>query len=181
MEETIEKIKNETDVFSKAKLIRYLLIERGMKVIELAKKLSLTSPYICHLNRLNEIPEAIVDGYYSKLVDISHLFLLSRIKDKKKMIEVYEKVLADDLTIRQTEELISEIVHQVKDKGSYLGLEEKNTLKEKLIKKYPDMKPSINQTRVKGKIEIEIRGNLEETSKKIKEIFNELSSVKDSI
>lgn len=181
MDETIEKIKGETDIFTKAKLIRHLLINEGIKVIDLAKKLSLTSSYICHLNRLNDLPEAIVDGYYSKLVNISHLFLISRIKDKKKMVEIYEKVLTDNLTIRQTNELIDEVVHQVKASGNYLSLEEKDALKKALIKKYPELMLSISQTRVKGRIEILIKGNLRETSKKIKEIFNELSSVKDSL
>ena len=79
MDETIEKIKKETDVFSKAKLIRYLIREKNVKVIDLAKKLSLTPSYICHLNRLNSLSEIIVDGYYSHLISTSHLFLLSRI------------------------------------------------------------------------------------------------------
>jgi len=174
MDETIEKIKKETDVFSKAKLIRYLLREKNYKVIDLAKKLSLTSSYICHLNRLNHISEMIVDGYYSKLINISQLFLLSRIKDLKKMFTVYEKVLSDDLTIRQTEELIREIIYEVKTKGSFLKPQNKAELIEAVEKKYPDLKVNISQTRTKARINLEIKGSLEKTTKLTKDIIKKL-------
>ncbi|KKQ24176.1 MAG: ParB-like protein partition protein [Candidatus Roizmanbacteria bacterium GW2011_GWC2_37_13] len=175
MDETIEKIKNETDVFAKAKLIRYLLREKNFKVIDLAKKLDLTSSYICHLNRLNSLSEIIVDGYYSKLVNISHLFLLSRIKDKKKLIEIYEKVLTDNLTIRQTEELIREVLYEIKTKGSYLKVKDKRELIENFEKKYPDLEVNISQTRMRAKIIFEIKGNLEKTTKFVKELERSIS------
>lgn len=175
MDEIIQKIKSETDIFSKARLIRHLLREKEMKVIDLAKTLSMTSSYICHLNRLNNLPEAIVDGYYSHLINISHLFLLSRIKDEKKLMAVYEKVLSDNMTIKQTEELISELVYEVKLNGVYMKLDEKNKLKENIKKKHPEIDVSIIQTRSRAKVNLLIKGSLEETSKKIKKIINELT------
>jgi ParB family chromosome partitioning protein len=179
MDDSIEKLKLEKDIFSKAKLVRFLLKEKDIKVMDLAAKLSLTSSYICHLNRLNEIPEIIIDGYYSNLVNISHLFILSRIKDKKKMLEIYEKILSDNLTIRQTDDLISELIHQVKASGKYLIPEEKFKLKEDLEKRFPNMKTSITQTRSRTKINLELKGSLEETSAKTKKIFNELLGAED--
>ena len=176
MDDIIEKIKKETDVFSKAKLIRYLLREKNIKVIELAKKLSLTSSYVCHLNRLNNLSEIIVDGYYSKLIGISHLFLLSRVSDQKKMFLVYENILSNDLTIRQTEELIREIIYEVKTKGSFLKPQDKTGLIETVAKKYPDLKVNISQTRTKARINLEIKGSLDRTTKLTKEIINKLEA-----
>lgn len=176
MEDTIEKIKKETNVFSKAKLIRYLLREKNIKVIDLAKKLSLTSSYICHLNRLNHISEIIVDGYYSNLVNISQLFLLSRIKNSKKMLEIYEKILSDDLTIRQTEELIREVIYEVKTKGSFLKPQDKAELIETVGMKYPNLKINITQTRTKARINLEIKGSLDQTTKLTKEIIKKLEA-----
>ncbi len=175
MEDTIEKIKKEADVFSKAKLIRYLLVEKDFRVKDLAQKLLITSSYLCHLNRLNNLPDIIVDGYYSKLVDISHLFLISRVKDEKKLLEIYEKVLSDNLTIKETEELIRAVVYQVNVKGSFILAEDKARLSGEIERKFPGVKASINQTRIKTKIELEIKGDLEESSKTAKEVLKKLT------
>ncbi|MBI5127720.1 hypothetical protein HZA76_04670 [Candidatus Roizmanbacteria bacterium] len=175
MDDVVEKIKKEQDVFSKAKLIRFLLVEKDFRVKDLAQKLSITSSYLCHLNRLNNLPDIIVDGYYSKLVDISHLFLISRVKDEKKLLEIYEKVLADNLTIKQTEELIRAAVYQVNSKGSFILEEDKTRMSREIERKFPGAKISISQTRIKTKIELEIKGDLEDSSKTAKEILKKLT------
>lgn len=180
MDAAIEKIKTETDVFAKARLIRHLLHDKEMRVIDLAKALLMTSSYICHLNRLNNLPEAIVDGYYSRLINISHLFLLSRIRDGKKLMAVYEKILSYNLTIRQTEDLINEIVHEIRSGGAYMRTDEKNKLKEKLEKKFPEIEASIIQTRSRVRINLLVKGSLENTSKMIKKIFSGLTGQADS-
>lgn len=170
MEEILEKIKKEVDVFKKAKLIKYLLKEKKLKVYQLAEKLSITPAYLCHLNRLNNLPDIVVDGYYSKLITISHLFLISRVKDEDKIIKIYEKVLADNLTIRQTEELIREVIYEIKDKGNYLKTKEKQKIIEGIKNKYQKVEVKISQTRTRGSLFIEIKGNLETTSKILKEL-----------
>lgn len=179
MDEAIEKIKNEKDVFSKAKLIRYLLREKNYRVIDLAKTLSITPAYICHLNRLNTLPVIIIDGYYSKLISISILFVISRIKDEKKLIEIYEKILGENLTVSQTEDLIREELYQIKNKGNYLKATEKVAMLNKINKKFPNLKTKISQTRTKTKILLEIPGNLLESSKTTKEIVSALTTGED--
>lgn len=179
MEQILEKIKKEKDVFIKARLIKYLLVEKQLKVKDLAEKIGMTSSYICHLNRLNHLPEAVVDGYYSNLINISTLFTLSRIKDQDKLINIYEKVLANNLTLQQLDELIREELYQIKDKGEFLKKEEKENLVNKFKNKYNEAQIKIIQTRTKGKILIEIKGNLEKTSKYLRKIINELLKVKD--
>jgi len=95
----IEQIKKEEDIFTKAKLIKFLRKKKDIPLKDIARKLQLTSSYVCHILRLNNLPEIIVDGYYSKQITISHLFILSRVKDKNKLISIYEKVLTDSLTV----------------------------------------------------------------------------------
>lgn len=175
MDEAIGRIKNESDVFSKAKLIRHLLKEKNVKVADLAGKLSMTSSYLCHINRLNKLPDIVIDGYYSHLINISHLFLISRVNDEKKLIEIYEKVLSDNLTVKQTEDLIREVVYEVKNKGNYIKPKDKSELIKKIKDKIPDSGVLITQTRTRGKIFFEIKGSLEKSSKLIKEIVNKLA------
>lgn len=174
IDEVIERIKNEEDIFSKAKLIRYLLRDKDMKVYELAKGLGIQPSYVCHINRLNRIPDIIVDGYYSKLITRSHLFIISRVKDLKKMIEIYEKVLEQNLSIRGTENLIREYIYGVKEKGSYIKEKDREAMLSAISKKYPSIKVKILQTRVHGKLTFEINGSLEKSSATIKEIVSKL-------
>jgi len=170
MDELIERIKNEKDIFSKAKLIKHLLKEKSIKVVDLAGKLWMTSSYLCHLNRLNNLPEIVIDGYYSGLVNISHLFLISRVKEEKKLIQIYEKILSDNLTVKQTEDLIREIVYEIKNKGNYIKKKEKEDLIYRIKNRFPDANINITQTRTKSKVMIEIKGNLEKTSKMLREL-----------
>lgn len=173
-EKLIDNIKKEEDIFNKAKQITYVLKEKGLKIKDLAKELGFTSPYICHLLRLNKLPDIIIDSYYSKSINISHLFILSRINNQEKMLEAFEEILKKNLTVFQTEELVREYLYGIKTKGSHLRLKVKEEMLKKLSEKYPETKIKIIQTRVKGKIIIEIKGDLAKTSKIISAITNQL-------
>jgi hypothetical protein len=173
-EETIkivEQMKKETDVFAKAKLILHLKEKSEMRTIDLAKALEVQPSYICHLLRLNRIPEIVLDGYYSSLITLSHLFVISRIKDKKKVIEAYERILSNSLSVLQTEEMVRDILYSVKPGGGRITEDER----EKFIKRVTDkdnrLKIGIIQTRIKGRITVEIKGNFKETSAALREIM----------
>jgi hypothetical protein len=179
MDEIIERIKKENDVFSKAKLIRHLLREKEIRVVDLAGKLGMTPAYICHLNRLNTLPEAVIDGYYSKLINISTLFLLSRIKDKQKLIAIYEKVLTYNPTLKEIEDLIHEEIYQISNRGDFIKKEDREKMIDRLKKKVKNAEIKISQTRTRGRIIFEIKGNLEETSKTIKKIIGAMTKESD--
>lgn len=171
----IEEINKETDIFAKAKKIDSLVHEKNFRIIDIAKALGKTSSYICHLLRLAKLPEIIVDGYYSKLVSISHLFILSRIKDKKKLFQVYEQLIAGNFTVQNTEELVRETLYEIHSVGNRLKKEEINQVIEEIKKNNPDLDIKIIQTRIKGKIILEIKGSLENTSTVLKKILEKLS------
>lgn len=174
MDEYIKKFNLQKDIFEKAKIINFLIREKNFKIKEIAKAFNLSSSYICHLKRILNLPEIIIDGYQSKLISISHLFLLSRIKDDKKLIKIYEKILAENLTTQQVEDLIREELYQIKNKGKYLSEKDKDILIYEFNKKFPEANLKIIQTRTYGKIFIKIKGNLEKTSKLIKKIISEI-------
>src|SRR3972149_9624057 len=152
VDEVIEKIKKETDIFSKARLISYLRRERGVKVIDIAKKLGIKSSYVCHIHRLNKLPDIIIDAYYSKSITISHLFLLSRIDDKGKMVDVYEQILTHGLSVKATEDKIRECLYQVKDKGNFIRDKERQQMVSDMLERHPEVDLKIIQTRTKSKV-----------------------------
>lgn len=168
MDDEIERIKLANDIFLKAKLVAEILKNREIRVSDLAGKIGYTSSYICHLKRLNRLPESIVDGYYSKQIDKSHLFLLSRIDDQAKALVVYERILTDNLTLREAEDFIREILYQFNDSGDFVGTETKKDIVEYLKKRFPNIEVKIRQTRNLVKIVLQLNGNLETTSKLIR-------------
>lgn len=171
IEALVMKLKSETDPFIKAKLIKRLTKDHQLKLVELAEKVSLKPSYLCHFLRLNRLPEIVIDGYYNKDISLSHLFVISRLKQFDQIMSVYEKVLAKNLTVIQTEDLVRQILHGIKNEGKTLSTEEK----EKFLSQFSDgIQAKIIQTRIKSKLIIEIRGSLEKTTKIIRSIIQQI-------
>jgi ParB family transcriptional regulator, chromosome partitioning protein len=171
----LNQIKEEKDIFQKSRLLEYLINEKNQRVTDLAKETGYQSSYICHLLRLKKIPDVLIDGYYSKSISSSHIFIISRLNEKKQMIELYEKILSENYTVKQTEEAVRKYLYQVKSIGKYIKEEDKERLTKKIKKIYPDFNISIIQTRIKGKVIFEVKGDLETTSKVIRHVLEKLS------
>lgn len=171
----LTQIKQDKDIFQKSRLIEYIINEKKLRIVDLAKKIGFKSSYICHLLRLKKIPEAIIDGYYSKSISSSHIYILSRLNDKKQMIELYEKILGENYTVKQTENAVRDYLYQVKSIGKYINKETVEKLKEKIMEKHPEVGVKIIQTRIKGKIVLEVKGDLKKSSEIIKLILKKLT------
>lgn len=171
----ISQIKNSTDPFNKAKLLDFLQSQKQIRISDLGKLLVMKPSYICHFLRLNRLSEMIVDGYYSKLISLSHLFIISRIKDPKKLMAVYEKILSNNLTVSQTEELVRDVIHGIKSKGQYLDENYKADIITKLSAMYKDIKVKLIQSRIKSKLILEIRGSLDESNKTLTKIIEKIT------
>jgi len=171
----LKKIKEDRDIFQKSRLLEYVIKEKNLRIIDLADKIGYKPSYICHLLRLKKIPDVVIDGYYSKSISSSHIYVLSRLNDKGEMIELYEKILGENFTVKQTENEVRNYLYQVKSIGKYIKKEDQKKLKIKIKEKYPDLDIEIIQTRIKGRVILEVKGNLETSSKIIKHVLEKLS------
>lgn len=174
-EKIILQLKEEKDIFNRARLLQYLIKEKGIRNKDLALKLGIKPSYLCHLLRLNKLPPLIVDGYYSKLISMSHLLVLSRLNDEKTMTKIYEMILAGNLSVAQTEEKVREALHQIKDGGKYVSPEKIKSLITKIKKDFPNAKIKLIQTRIKGKLIFEIKGSLKNSSFFLERIIDKLT------
>jgi len=170
LEKYFEEFKKTDDIFTKAKIIKILNKQEGIKIIDLSKKLGLKPSYLCHILRLNRLPEIVIDSYYGRLISKSHLFVLSRLKTKESIIAIYEKILSKNLTVVETENLVREYLYQIKDQGSYLSLKEKEGIIKKIKNIFKDISVKITQSRIKSKLILEIKGNLNRTTEILKKI-----------
>ncbi|MEK7177759.1 MAG: hypothetical protein AAB705_02960 [Patescibacteria group bacterium] len=171
----LDQIKTDKDIFQKSRLLEYIIKEKNLRIIDLANKIGYKSSYICHLLRLKKIPDVVVDGYYSKSISSSHIYVLSRLNDKKQMIDLYEKILGENYTVKQTEEAVREYLYQVKSIGKYINKESTEKLIQKIKQKYPVLNIQIIQTRIKGKVIFEVKGDLEKSSKMLRQILEKLT------
>ncbi|MFA5769969.1 MAG: hypothetical protein WC894_00560 [Patescibacteria group bacterium] len=171
----LKQIKEDKDIFQKSRLLEYIIKEKNLRIIDLANKIGYKSSYICHLLRLKKIPDVVIDGYYSKSISSSHIYVLSRLNDKKQMVDLYEKILGENYTVKQTESAVRNYLYQVKSIGKYINKENVEKLTNKIKDKYPEINMQIIQTRIKGKIILEVKGDLEITSKEIKKILVKLT------
>lgn len=170
----LNQIKSDKDIFQKSRLIDYVIKEKKLRIIDLANKIGYKPSYLCHLLRLKKVPDVVVDGYYSKSISSSHIYVLSRLNDKKQMIELYEKILGENYTVKQTESAVREYLYHVKSIGKYLNKEDTEKFIKKIKEKHPELNVQIIQTRIKGKAIFEIKGNLEKSSKTLKQILEKL-------
>jgi len=174
----ITQIQSEQDYFTKAKLLQYIIYDKQLRIIDLSKRLKIKPSYICHLLRLNKLDPMIVDGYYSKLISISHLFMISRLKTKENMMVVYEKVLSQNLTVLQTEEEVREILYKIKTIGLCIDKREQKKIESLLSDHSKNVKAHLIQTRVKAKITIEMKGSLSETTENIRSFISKIEPIK---
>lgn len=172
----IEQIKREQDYFGKTKLINFLVHQKHIKVKDLAASLGLKPSYLCHVMRLNKLSEIIMDGYYSKLISMSHLFVISLLHSQTDIMDIYEIVLRDNLTVLQTEELVREKLHGVSSEGEYIQEIKIQNVKSRLKERYnADVK--ITQTRMKTKLLIEWKGSRGSRKLDVERLFRLLENL----
>ncbi len=168
----LNELKKEKNPIILSRILFNLHKKEGMKIIDLAKLLNKKPSALAHLIRLTKLPEAIIDGFLSQTVSLSHLYIISRLDRENEMIEVYENVLSRNLTVAETETLVREKKYQVKTEGKYIDKKYFDKVKKEIEKEGLEIK--IIQSRVRSRIIMTIKGSLKETSIKVKKILSVL-------
>jgi ParB family chromosome partitioning protein len=172
VEKIIEKIKVESDIIKIARLLNYLVKDKQIRIVELAKIFKWKSSYICNVIRLLKLPEIVIDGYYSKQLSISHMIVISRLKDQNQMIDLYEKVLSGNLTVLKTEEIVRDMLYQISTDDSHISKDVIEKIKENFQKINPDLKVKVIQTRIRTKVILQLEGSTKKTNLFLKVLAN---------
>lgn len=172
VDELIKTLKQEKNPIIQGKIIYQLTKKEGVLLKKISQLLNKKSSALSHLLRLNKLPEAIIDGYLSRMVSLSHLYVISRLDDEESMLEVYENVLTKDLSVAATEELVRQKKHQIISEGSYFDDKQLISLKKVLYQYNVDLK--LIQSRVKTRVILTFKGNLKEANKFLKKFFQGL-------
>lgn len=164
-ESLIDSIIAEKDEIKKAASIDKLLQSEQITVKELAAAVGKSSSYICNLRRIVSLPELVIDGYYAKSITASHLRILSRLTSESDIIATYEKILTQSLTTQEAEELVREVLFAVTPGGSRISLLDKDTIMAGFKTLEPMVKVSINQSRVRTRVVLDLYGGFRKTSR----------------
>lgn len=90
----------------RAQAYKRLIEEFGLTATEIGQRVGKSGPYVSNSLRLLDLPDALKDGLLSNAVTEGHAKALLGLEDVNLMITGYKKLLADNLGVRATEELV---------------------------------------------------------------------------
>lgn len=173
----VENIQREDlNPIERGQAYKRLIDEFGLGTNEVARKLGKSAPYISNTIRLLSLPDAIKDALVAGVITEGHVRPLISLGDPRLMLELFKRILKENSTVRQTEDMARQVKSEVQQK-------EPRALKDKIyIPELDEMakgiseklgentKVSVDQSRAKAKLHIEILGTPEVTTPKLQVI-----------
>ncbi len=160
----------EKDIFKRAQLLNSLKRDKGVRVTDISKHLKMKSSYVSHILRLNKLPALVIDGYYSKSITPTHLYILARLQSHQQMVAAYEHVLANNLSVFDTEILVRTVLYGIKSVGEYLSVDEVRAFT--VLMRKMGIGARVIQSRLRSKMILEIKGDLLTSSAKLRQIMS---------
>lgn len=177
----VENVQREDlNPIERAQAYRRLIDEFGLGTNEVARKVGKSAPTISNTIRLLSLPDAIKDALVAGVITEGHVRPLISLGDQKLMLELFKKILKENSTVRETEELARQEKGQIETKQTRskvhkLWVPELDEMAKKLEEKLSFNKVAISQSRTQAKIAIVIKGDVDVTGPKVKEVYELLS------
>lgn len=153
-----------------------LIDEFGLGTNEVARKLGKSAPTISNTIRLLSLPDAIKDALVAGVITEGHVRPLISLGDPKLMLELFKRILKENSTVRATEDMARQVKSEVQQKEpraakDKIYIPQLDEIAKSIAQTLgTDTKVSIDQTRAKAKMRIEINGAPEETTQKLEVI-----------
>lgn len=177
----VENVQREDlNPIEKGQAYKRLIDEFGLSTNEVATRVGKSVPAISNTIRLLSLPDAIKDALVAGVITEGHVRPLISLGDNQLMLDLFRKILRENSTVRQTEELARQAKAEVqkrepRSKNDQLWIPELDSMAHEIEEKNSADKVMIYQSRSKARIIIEFKGEAEQTSEKIKQIYSALS------
>jgi len=177
----VENVQREDlNPIERAQAYRRLIDEFGLGTNEVARKVGKSAPTISNTIRLLSLPDAIKDALVAGVITEGHVRPLISLGDPKLMLDLFKKILRENSTVRQTEEMSRQAKGEIQQKeprkkDDRLWVPELDEMAKNLQNKFSLSKVNVYQSRSKAKLIIEMKGDVEVTGPKLKEIYDVLS------
>src|SRR5258708_1174609 len=175
----VENVQREDlNPIERALAYKRLIDEFGLGTNEVAKKVGKAAPTISNTIRLLTLPDAIKDALVAGVITEGHVRPLISLGDSKLMLELFKKILKENSTVRQTEEMARQVKGEQQKreprKKDKLYIPELDELAKTIKEAYAADKVKIDQSRSLARIVIEVKGDIEETTPKVKDLIKAL-------
>ncbi len=163
----------------RAQAYKRLIDDFGISVTEVAKRVGKSLPYISNTIRLLTLPDAIKDALAAGVITEGHVRPLISIGDHKLMLAAFKKILIEGISVRGAEEVARQIKseeqkREPQKKKDKIYIPEQEEMAKELVTRGGYSKVQFDQSRIRGRIIIEIKGSETETGPKLKEIYEKL-------
>lgn len=181
----VENVQREDlNPIERAQAFKRLKEEFGLETSEIAKRIGKSSAYVSNSLRLLTLPDALKDGLLSGLITEGHARALAAIQDPKLMVEAYKMVIKDGISVRQTEDIARRIKKKIGQVpvGPAVPLivsEEIDRMRDELHAAIGGGERTIvklARSRVETRINILLKGSLEETEERLQKIYKGIVS-----
>lgn len=173
----VENVQREDlNPIERAQAYRRLIEEFGLGTNEVARKLGKSAPTISNTIRLLSLPDAIKDALVAGVITEGHVRPLISLGDPRLMLELFKKILKENSTVRQTEEFARQAKGEIqkkepRSKVHKLWVPELDEMAKSLEKMRELSRVAISQSRTQAKISIIVKGDVDITGPKVKEIY----------
>ncbi|OGH19110.1 MAG: hypothetical protein A3D74_02155 [Candidatus Levybacteria bacterium RIFCSPHIGHO2_02_FULL_37_13] len=182
----VENVQREDlNPIERALAYKRLIDEFGLGTNEVAKRVSKSAPTVSNTIRLLSLPDAIKDALVAGVISEGHVRPLISLGDVKLMLDLFKKMLRENSTVRQTEEMARKVKGDIQNKEPraridkmYVAEQEemsknvKQALEKKFGKEDISFKVKTVQSRALGRILVEIKGDETKTKPVITHIGN---------
>lgn len=178
----VENVQREDlNPIERALAYKRLIDEFGLGTNEVAKRVGKSAPTISNTIRLLSLPDAIKDALVAGVITEGHVRPLISLGDPKLMLDLFKKILRDNCTVRQTEELARKIKGEVQkrepsSKKDQLWVPEQDAMAQQIQERYHFDDVKIFQSSKLARMTLVIKGDVDVTTKKIKKIHEILMS-----
>lgn len=184
----VENVQREDlNPIERALAYKRLIDEFGLSTNEVAQKVGKSAPTVSNTIRLLSLPDAIKDALVAGVITEGHVRPLISLGDPKLMLDLFKKVLRENSTVRQTEDLArktkgeSQKKEPRQSKVDKLWIPELDEMSKQIAAKHGFDQMQISQSRSAAKIQITIKGDVDITGPKVKRFHDALMKITEEL
>ncbi len=176
----VENVQREDlNPIERAQAYKMLIDQFGLETNEVARRVGKSAPTVSNTIRLLSLPDAIKDALVAGVISEGHVRPLISLGDPKLMLELFKKILRENSTVRQTEEMARQAKGEIQQKEPHnvkqrLWVPELDEMAKDLEKHYQLSKVDFFQSQKLARITLVIKGDPSVTTQKLQEIHKVL-------
>lgn len=176
----VENVQREDlNPIERALAYKRLIDEFGLGTTEVARKVGKSAPTVSNTIRLLSLPDAIKDALVAGVITEGHVRPLISLGDPALMLDLFKKILRENSTVRQTEDLARQAKgtiekHEPRSAKDKLYIPELDEMAKNLKSQYNFAKADISQSGKKTRVILEMNGTPEETTPLLKQVVERL-------